>query len=310
MDILSLLSRASDVGRPGTRDILPIASLVLLVAGLVAAGAPRRRPNIHSALSAAQHLSVIGFGLLVLIVVAMSIFLQPVISGIVALLQDRAPWPFIAWLLRPLQIHEYRKRRMHESRLHERLNELRANPSHWQQTDELDSLAEELRKYPSVSRTKATRLGNILAAAEEDAGRPYGLDSRVALPRLELLLPVSAEERLTSQRDDCFFALRFCATLILGVLVSGLLLADDGIWLLVPALAAVFAWLSYRNAVSAATSYGEILRVVFDLHRFLLYDAYHLSRPADLDEEQRIGMLLSRFMKTGYLPAESRVKWK
>ena len=297
MDILSLLSRASNVGRPGTRDILPIASLVLLVAGLIAAGAPRRRPNIHSALSLAQHLSVIGFGLLVLIIVAMSIFLQPVVSGIVALLQDRAQRPFIARLSRPLMRHEYRKRRIPEDKLRQRLADMRANPTHWQQTDESDSLAEELRKYPSASRTKATRVGNILAAAEEDAGRPYGLDSRVALPRLELLLPESAEERLTSQRDDCFFALRFCATLILGVLASGLLLADDGIWLLIPVLAAVFAWLSYRNAVSAATSYGEVLRVVFDLYRFLLYDAYHLARPVNLNEEQDLGRLLSRLCR-------------
>src|SRR5206468_12769867 len=102
-----------------------------------------------------------------------------------------------------------------------------------------------------------------LAAAEEDAGRPYSLDSRVALPRLELLLPESAEKELNARRDDCMLASRFCATLLLAVIVSAVLLAKDGVWLLIPASVAVFAWMSYRNAIAAAVAYGEMLRVVF-----------------------------------------------
>jgi hypothetical protein len=108
---------------------LPIASLVLLVAGLLAAGAPGR-PNVHRALLAAQHLSVIGFGLLVLTIVALSIFLQPVISAVVAMLEDRVRWPLIGRVADILR--------------------LRA----WMKLEKGDE--KPLRQYPSSSRVRAT----------------------------------------------------------------------------------------------------------------------------------------------------------
>lgn len=321
---MSLLSKANDVSRPGVRDVLPVASLVLLIGGLILAGAPGP-PTIKKALLTAQHLSVIGFGLLVLTIGAMSIFLQPVILGITALLQDKVHW-------RPMRSISYRvsrRKRRRRDMTQDMLNRLSQRASErarqrLTQTEnvqlaaqeqeqladgidvlseselgEIEELSDRLRRYPAHGRVRATTLGNILAAADEDAGRPYGLDSRVALPRLELLLPESSAKELDAKRDDLTFAARFCATLVLAALVSALLLAMDGIWLLVPVSVTVFAVLSYMNAVTAAVAYGEMLRVIFDLHRFLLYKAFHLPLPANSEEDRVTGHRLTELFETG-----------
>jgi hypothetical protein len=306
VDLMSLLSKANDLGRPGARDVLPVASLVLLVAGLFAAGAPGRSPDMRRALLVAGHLSVIDFGLLILSIVAISIFLQPVISVLVALLQDRVRWRLARSISLARARHKKSLREMTEDRLHRLYRELdirNAEPEAGAQLEgDVEELSEKLRQYPRVGRVRATKLGNILAAAEEDAGSPYGLDSRVVLPRLELLLPPSAEKELSSRRDDLVFASRFCATLLLAAIVSAGMLARYGAWLLIPATVAVFASLSYRNAIAAAVAYGELLRVVFGLYRFLIYEAFHFPLPRSLAEEQEMGRELTEFFHTGYSP--------
>ena len=321
---MSLLSKANDVSRPGVRDVLPVASLVLLVGGLVFAGAPGSL-RINRALLAAQHLSVVGFGLLVLTIGAMSIFLQPVISGITALLQDKVHWRLIRLISYRVSRRKRNRRDMTQhmiDHLYQLASERadrrstqsgtielttqeqeqiagRADTLSASELDEIEELSDRLRRYPAHGRVRATTLGNILAAAEEDAGRPYGLDSRVALPRLEPLLPESAAKELNAKRDDLTFATRFCATLVLAMLASTLLLITDGIWLLLPVSVAVFAILSYMNAVTAAVAYGEMLRVIFDLHRFLLYKAFYLPLPANSEEDRAIGYKLTEFFETG-----------
>jgi hypothetical protein len=301
VDLMSLLSKANDLGRPGARDVLPVASLVLLVAGLFAAGAPERRPDMRRALLVAGHLSVIDFGLLILSIVAMSIFLQPVISALVALLQDRPRWRLARSISHARARHKRALRQMAEDSLYRKLDVRNAEPEARAQLEgDIEELSEKLRQYPRFGRVRATNLGNIMAAAEEDAGSPYGLDSRVVLPRLELLLPPSAEKELSSRRDDLVFASRFCATLLLTAVVSAGMLARYGLWLLIPATAAVFASLSYRNAVAAAVAYGEMLRVVFGLYRFLIYEAFHWPLPESPDEEQSMGRSLTEFFYTGY----------
>jgi hypothetical protein len=303
MDIISLLSKASDLARPNARDILPVGSLALLIAGLIIAGAPGR-VSVTKALGAASHLSIASFGLLILTVAAMSILLQPLIFGLVAIIQDKAQDA----ITRSISERLSRRHRIRRDKTRERLLELYRNEQQGTinaaEQRELEALAVRLRQYPSVGRVRSTSLGNTLAAAEEDAGRPYGLDSRVALPRLEPLLPESAAKELNSRRTDCLFASRFCATLLLTTIASGLLLAGDGIWLTVPAIFLVFAWLSYKNAISATVVYGETLRVQFELHRLLLYKAYQLPQPSSLQEERQLGEQLSLFFRTGFRKSE------
>jgi hypothetical protein len=298
MDIMSLLSKASDIVRPGARDVLPASSLVLLIAGLIIAGAPGP-VTVSRALKVAGHLSIVAFGLLVLAIAAVSIFLQPIISGLIAIIQDKAQGA----IARSISYRFSRQQRTRRDKARERITELYQYEEQGSIDDaqrmELEALAERLRQFPSAGRVRSTELGNVLAAAEENAGQAYGLDSRVALPRLEPLLPDSATKELASRRADCLFASRFCATLILGTIVSAALLASDGIWLIVPAVTLMFSWLSYKNAIAATVVYGETIRVQFELYRLLLYKAYQYPLPASFTEEQALGRQLSLFFRTG-----------
>lgn len=69
--------------------------------------------------------------------------------------------------------------------------------------------------------------------------------------------------------------------------------------LVIPALFLVTAWSSYSTAVKAALRYGETLALVFDLHRFLLYESLHQPVPHENDEERERNAKLSRAMESG-----------
>jgi hypothetical protein len=91
-------------------------------------------------------------------------------------------------------------------------------------------------------------------------------------------------------------AARFAAALLLGGVISLVILAPHKLWLLVPSLLFLFAWIEYRSAVSAATAYGDTLYVVFDLHRFDVIKALHYPLPANTEEEERSNMDLSEML--------------
>jgi hypothetical protein len=86
-----------------------------------------------------------------------------------------------------------------------------------------------LDRYPDdEALVAATHLGNILRRAEVLAGGRYGLDTALALPRLEPLLPERSAVVLSSHRDDLDFAARFSAALLVGAIASAALLATQG----------------------------------------------------------------------------------
>jgi hypothetical protein len=295
MDLLSLLSRAGEAGKTGSRDILPVGALVMLIIGLVAAGVPGRPPAIAQAWSAAEHLSGVGFGLLVLIIVGSSIFLQPLVSYVGGVLQGKADWG----LLRTLAI---RKRWRYERKRHVLVKRLDAyyndQSKHWN-PDELEGLANQIRRFPQRQKAKPTLLGNIIAAAEEDAGGRYGLDTSVVLPRLEPVLQSKVAEALNAARDDLNFAVRFVVILLLAALSSFALILQYPPWYIIPIVSLILAWLSYRNAIAAAVRYGEALRVAFDLDRFRFYAAIHVPLPNDDVEERHVGQKIVEWLWTG-----------
>jgi hypothetical protein len=62
---------------------------------------------------------------------------------------------------------------------------------------------------------------------------------------------------------------------------------NDGPWLAVALGAYTLAWLSYRSAIRAGSSFGYLLRLVVDLHRFDFLTAAHRRLPINLDDERR-----------------------
>ncbi|MER5756896.1 hypothetical protein [Streptomyces sp. NPDC002088] len=153
---------------------------------------------------------------------------------------------------------------------------------------------------PTPDRLMPTRLGNILAAAEQQADR-YGMDAVTAWPRLYTALPepftilfgqaaASLELMISVSALGGLFALVACpvAAVILPWYWAPLLLWAGGL----------LAWAGYRGALGAAARYGELVRTAFDVHRWLLLDAMGLSRPeswaAELRQWEQIHQLWQR----------------
>lgn len=140
----------------------------------------------------------------------------------------------------------------------------------------------------------------MLIAADQYPAERYGLDTRVALPRLQLLVPAEATTLLDEHWEDLQFATQLAAALILGAILSAALVVAHPIWLLLPAITLVLAWLAYRNALTAGVQYGEALRVLFDLYRFRLYDALREPSPMTPDEERDLGRRISLRLWRGF----------
>jgi hypothetical protein len=94
-----------------------------------------------------------------------------------------------------------------------------------------------------------------------------------------------------------------CAVLWTIALIAGCALTADGAvaassgaWLAVPVVVAVSAIFSYRAAVRCAKRYGQILYLVFDLHRQDLIRALGYVPPDDPGEEKQLIQAISTWL--------------
>jgi hypothetical protein len=157
--------------------------------------------------------------------------------------------------------------------------------------------AAQLRHLPARDRLMPTRLGNVLRAAEDEAGIRYGLDTVTVWSMLYPLVSDRLAAGLQDARDRLDTAARFAGTLVLTALVcAGLLI---GSWWAFPVVAALLllAVLSYRGAVAAASAYGELINAAVALHRFDLLKALHLPLPATPAEERATYQRLRRLLR-------------
>ena len=90
MDVLGALSQAADVSKPGFRDRLPTAAIVLVTFYLVLAGAPN---EVHFAQANAEigDQSTIGAVALVLALIAATILFDPFLTLMDRILQGHVP---------------------------------------------------------------------------------------------------------------------------------------------------------------------------------------------------------------------------
>jgi hypothetical protein len=334
MNIEQMLSQAGNLTRPGTRDQIPAASVVLLAWALIAAGAPRSRVSGEQLFDRIGQLTGTDLALLLLSLVAASLFLTPLLSSVASVLRGEPRSALLGRLSRQLfrGLHrrrvEFYLRRMAE--LNREVGQLSSEPNGDASSmvsvaaaeaappdrvkDQMDLLGERLRRYPSFpERVQATELGNALAAAEERAETKYGLDTVVTLPRLEPLLPDRTAQLLAARRDDLEFWVRLSSALVIAALLSAVLLippifsdwGNNWGWLSIPIAAFVLAWSSYRSGVAAAIRYGEAMAIAFDLHRFRLYTEMRLPQPKNLAEERQRCMSLSAALWGDYIAPET-----
>lgn len=183
---------------------------------------------------------------------------------------------------------------------------LQQKEERWQQLADLDpskrttiqqsdyaNLDAELAHYPlDPRRLMPTKLGNLLRSAEEYPRVRYGLAISVCWPRLWLLLPKDTQTTLAEARQKLDGAIRF--------LVWSLLFAIWTIWAwwAIP-IAIVGAAAAYWGALTAAGTYGDLLRAAFDLHHSALYKQMRWPLPATPANETTCGQQLSEYLFRG-----------
>jgi len=160
---------------------------------------------------------------------------------------------------------------------------------------------------PSEHDLLPTRLGNALRAAERYAGKPYGLESVTMLPRLFPIVSPSVSAIFVDLRNQLDVAARY--TVVLAIITStGLaVLATDGPWLLLPVVAALLMWASYRAAIRNAVSYGNGLRLLFELHHGQLVQALGWKVPESIDELRTLAEGLGKWLDDDGAPPEGYI---
>ncbi|SDL93996.1 hypothetical protein [Nonomuraea jiangxiensis] len=272
---------------------LPMSAGALVVTFVVAAGAPADEPSWDRAVRTARSMDAADVGLLAVAVLVLAVLLHPMQLRLVRLFEGYWGGSRPAAWLAALLTH---RQRLARRRLAERA-ELDPDAT----TVPADAAdADRLRRarYPNEPLLP-TALGNALRAAEQGAGRPYGLDAVVVWPRLYPLVSDRQRAVVEDRRDQVDLAVRMSATFALVAVVTGALLWRHPTWWLVPLAASGLAVLAYRAAVAAAVAFGEALRVAFDLHRFDLLTALHLPLPRGIENERGQNQRLSTWLRQG-----------
>jgi hypothetical protein len=162
-------------------------------------------------------------------------------------------------------------------------------------------VADNYAQYPlSRNQVMATRLGNILRAAERYPYDRYGADAVLVWPRLYPLLPDSVITSIAQARESLEFLLVLSALSAVFGALSGLFLlvitASAWLFLLCFWGALGIAILAYRSSFGAALVYAEILRSAFDLYRLDVLTAMHLPAPVDAVAERQRWREVSRLI--------------
>jgi hypothetical protein len=288
---------AKDLGiRFNLIGTLPSAALVLFILAAAWSGAPGDRPDLDRVVTRAQELGADEAALLAVGVLVVSLLLHPLQGSLVRLLEGYWGTSQLAGIVaRPLTERHERRR----SQLDDRA-ELRVEPGKEitaEARQRVGSAFWRRRMLYADGPLLPTLLGNVLRAAERRAGERYGLDTVVVWPRLYPLLSEGLREALADARNQLDMAARFCLTFGLGTIASVAFFAAHGWWLAVAAGMLALAWLSYRGAVGAALSYGNLIEAAFDLQRFDLLEALHQPLPVDLADERRANADLSTFLR-------------
>jgi hypothetical protein len=295
VNVAAILGVGKSLGQRFTLvDLLPSALLGLFILALMWGGAPADAPSLDRFAARIDHLSGVKAVLLGLALVGFALITQPLQLALVRLLEGY--WG----LSRPAEaltkLGQRRHRRLREQ-LERRQLSTRTDADAPNQAARSYAAWALSRRYPPAPLIMPTRLGNALRAAEDRAGRRYGLDTVVAWPRLYPLLSERVRDLVDDQRAQLDIAARFTVTLLVAAVVSLALLVTHGWWLAVPAVGLALAWLSYRGACTAGIAYGESIETAFDLHRLDLRRALQLPLPQSLEQERALNDELTRFLQ-------------
>jgi hypothetical protein len=163
-----------------------------------------------------------------------------------------------------------------------------------------EALAAAASAYPEDGqRIMPTRLGNALRRLEDQSGQQYGLDLIVTAQQLHFGSEPAHKAYVADTKQQLDLTVRVCILAMLATLITGVLLASDGWWVLFAFVPYATAYLAYRGSISAARAYGSALAAVIDTNRFRLYELLHLPLPKDTFDERRQNARLMKLMAGG-----------
>lgn len=149
----------------------------------------------------------------------------------------------------------------------------------WPDTYPIDTRSAE------PDRLMPTRLGNILRRLEDFAGDRYGIDAVSLFPYLLSAASADVVAQYDDARTELDVTVRLVYAWAVAMAISLPLLFDDGPWLVLPAVCFAMSYLSYRGSLLAAESFGSVLVLVVDLHRFDLIEKLRWPLPESLSTE-------------------------
>jgi len=166
-----------------------------------------------------------------------------------------------------------------------------------------------LVEYPrSRGAIAATKVGNVLAAVDSYAGRLYGLDLQLVLPRLRTVLAKESLERIVAAEERFQLAQWTCLGAgAVGTVGTGMALwgRNFGLALLVWSISIPIASFAATHvAPGAALSYGEHLRVALDAERGKVLGILGVTveNPTNQSEEERTWIRIGRWWELGNAP--------
>jgi hypothetical protein len=327
-----LLPNGSDLGfRFNLVGILPTTFLAVFVIALAWSGAPGKAPSWDRLLASAHDLTAGEAVLLFAVVLLVALLGQPIQRPLIRFLEGYwAQHPRVpAWL----GVAACRGQRRRFGKLSDlassnpmgeqdlpagRINKAyysfwARHMSHADPDFQQFWRAFEIRRYrtagarlhsrfppppdppsPRDERILPTALGNALRAAEDTAGQRYGLDSLTVWPALYTVLSPAVRDAVDDSRNQMDVAARFCAVLVGCALAAAVMLWRYPLWMAgFIAAALLAARLAYRATVAAAETYGLMIGLAFDRHRFDLLAALHVPLPPDSVTERRANTLLT-----------------
>jgi hypothetical protein len=263
-------------------SMVPSLLFVIYVFLLIRSGAWSHRPNWGIAVDALVHIGVGGAVALIVLGTALGISIHPIQFSLVQFLEGYWGTNAVARKARAARITHHRKR-------------IKSLAKKEEEDDEASRL---LDLYPTaLEDVMPTRLGNVLRRYETLAGQQYELNVLTILPHVALAAQSEDVRYLDDQRTQLDLAVRMCFTAILASIVSVAFLWHDERWLLVAAIPAALAYITYRGAIVSAQDYGVAMMALIDMNRFALYERLHMPRPDNIAEERRTNERLMQLLE-------------
>jgi hypothetical protein len=167
---------------------------------------------------------------------------------------------------------------------------------------ELSYLEKSLHYIPADPNDyMPTMLGNILRMAETQPYHRYGLDAVVCWTRLWPLLPDKVREELGQSRQ----ALNRAADIYTWSILF-MLWGVKSVWAIPIGL--VSSLIAYGLATTSAMIYADLIEAAFDLYRWELYKALHISLPTEIAKEPEVGKIITEYLWRGIVA--SKIKFK